>query len=173
MSKSFEQRPTAKGSQGSYDQLSPDVLLCVLRARVMDELARDGIRVALPLAHENVDMFVLAECASSLGVVQAIPIKVVSFSIDALGEHIASLRPQGLLVIVGWERCASDQICTFALTAAELTVLRMMHLICRPSKGSPGSNHVEPALRQYLDTYRVSAGMWRKQLEAVLNDPKG
>jgi hypothetical protein len=152
------------------------MLEVVARTRLMDVLQNEGVRIAFPIGDGDVDMLASIDSRSTAGI--WIPISVIAAYSDALSGRFEHLRVPGLLVaiILDIDNADAEQAYrTFALTPAELTVVRMVVLIARrgaaraASKADSGRTS-QRILQSALEPFVIGPGQWRRKFTAVLED---
>jgi hypothetical protein len=145
------------------------------RARLMDELMEDGVSVALPIAACEFDMLAFVDSRTEASVLVSVPINIVSFGVDALWSNLKAARTSGLLIARVWEISNPEQVRTFALTPAELTVLKMIQMIeracpVRASRAPDPSCAREAVAHKALEPFAMARGKWRKKIVAILEN---
>lgn len=144
------------------------------RARLIRELRAENIHVASP-SEAGVDA--LQACLDPfLGLRQSrwIPLQVVM--IGAMAELLSrriEVTPGATLTIVVTIASTDLHVSTYALTPAELLMVKMVGLIeiggtdsyVRSPARSSGQ---ATALQQAISTYAIAAGQWRAKLRAAL-----
>jgi len=136
----------------------------------------EGVRIALPIDDGEIDVFVSIDSQSVAG--RWIPVRVIAARSEELFGRFEHIRAPSLLVAIALDRANADAeqtYRTFALTPAELTVVRMVGVIVQ--KGSPTaacmaeSGHSGPQLLQSaLEPFVILPGEWRKKFTTVLRD---
>jgi hypothetical protein len=154
-----------------------EMLEVVARTGLMDVLLKDGVKIALPIGDNRIDMLASIESRAISGI--WIPLRVIAVYADALSRRFEEevLAP-GLLVAVVWDTVnpiAVRTYRTFALTPAELTVVKMVALIAR--NGAPraapeahSGRTEEQVLQNALEPFAISPGQWLKKLATLLKD---
>lgn len=104
------------------------MLKLAARARVIDELMAEGVNVALPVVACDIDLLAFMESRTEpCGVVPVpVPIQIVVSREDGLARHLETARAFGVLVALIWDAAERVPIRSFALTSAELTLVRMI-----------------------------------------------
>jgi len=144
------------------------------RAHVIDELMAEAINVALPVGACDIDMLAFLESRTEPCGVVSVPIQIVVSHSDALSRNLQAARTLGMLVALVWDIGESAPIRSFALTSAELTVVKMIDLMdgaqaARAYAGAePGRAQRERMLRNAMKPFAMSRGQWRKKLMGVV-----
>ena len=147
------------------------MLGALARASLMEVLQKEGLKVALPIGGRDMDMLVALEFHATP--CMGVPLKIVAVDADALSSHMMSVPATGLLVALVWEIADPAAVRTFALTAAELIVVRMRALMGRdaPPRRSEGEERAHTARRiiqSAIAPFSISPGQWRKKLQTML-----
>lgn len=152
------------------------MLEVVARTYLMDVLQHDGIKIALPISDGEMDMLASIESRATPGI--WIPLRVIAAHADALPGRFEKVLAPGLLVAIVLDRVnpnTSRTYRTFALTPAELTVVRMVALIAR--KGAPRAacavdegRTIHHVLQNALEPFSISPGQWRRKFMTLLKD---
>jgi hypothetical protein len=147
----------------------------IRRARLMDELLEDGVNVALPTGACEIDMLAYVDSRTAPRTIVSVPIKVASFSSDALSSNLEIARTSGLLIALVWGISNPELVRTFAFTPAELTVVKMIEIIERASATRSGESPNQACtpdaiLQNALEPFAMSPGKWRKKIIAALED---
>jgi hypothetical protein len=145
--------------------MDSEMLELVGRARLMDEMMEDGVNVALPMGACEMDMLAYVNSRTGPCRIVSVPINVASFCSDALSSNLEAARVSGLLIALVWGIGNPEDVRTFALTPAELTVVKMIEIIGRANACTP-----EVVLRNALEPFAMSPGKWRKKITAILED---
>lgn len=143
------------------------------RARLMEELLEDGVYLALPMGACDTDMLAYLGGGTPVGTLEAVPVKIVSSSFAALSNVLEGLSAPGLLIALVSGARNAERVRTFALTAAELTVLKMIEIIGRASPAQSGrtsdqGSSPEWLLQKALEPFAMSRGKWRTKIAAIL-----
>ncbi len=102
------------------------MLKLAARARVIDELMAEGVNVALPVVACDIDLLAFMESRTEPCGVVPVPIQIVVSREDGLARHLETARAFGVLVALIWDAAERVPIRSFALTSAELTLVRMI-----------------------------------------------
>jgi hypothetical protein len=143
------------------------------RTRLIDALMSEGVNVALPIGAGEIDMLASVESPNGEPWNAWIPIKVVATPADALGKKLGSTRVPGLLVMLISSSGNLETVQTFALTSAELTVVRMIALPTRNSAESDckvfaAARTAGGIFNQALEPFAIYPGQWRQKVMAAL-----
>ena len=143
--------------------MTQELQACAVRARLMDEIASAGVRLALPIGLSEVD--VLAYTAAPSGsVLFTIPIKVMSMSFEVFSNRLASLKPSGLLAVLMNHVDGTSEVKAFAFTPQELVLLQMIGIIERSSERSRN----DMALKDAIKPYAMSSGTWHRKISTMI-----
>jgi hypothetical protein len=93
---------------------------------VIDELMAEGVNVALPVVACDIDLLAFMESRTEPCGVVPVPIQIVVSREDGLARHLETARAFGVLVALIWDAAERVPIRSFALTSAELTLVRMI-----------------------------------------------
>jgi hypothetical protein len=151
------------------------MLELVGRARLMDELLEDGVNVALPMSACEIDMLAYVDSRTAAGRMVSVPIKIATCCADALSSNLEAARAPGLLIALVWGISNPEHLRTFALTPAELTVVKMIEIIERAGAARSGESPDqartrEAVLQNALEPFAMSPGKWRQKIIAILED---
>jgi hypothetical protein len=147
------------------------MLKLAARAHVIDELMAEAINVALPVGACDIDMLALLESRMEPCGLVSVPIKIVVSRSDGLSRNLEAVRAQGILVTLIWDIGESAPIRSFALTSAELTLLKMINLMDAGRAGAgaePAQERRETMLRNAMQPFAMSRGQWRKKLIGIV-----
>jgi hypothetical protein len=144
------------------------------RAHVIDELMAEAINVALPVGACDIDVLAFLESRTEPCGVVSVPIQIVVSHSYALSRNLQAARTLGMLVALVWDIGESAPIRSFALTSAELTVVKMIDLMdgaqaARAYAGAePGRAQRERMLRNAMKPFAMSRGQWRNKLMGIV-----
>jgi hypothetical protein len=155
--------------------MDSEMLELARRARLMDQLLEDGVNVALPMGACEIDMIAYVNSRTGACRMVSVPINVASFCSDALASNLEAARASGLLVALVWGIANPEDVRTFALTPAELTVVKMIEIIGRANaarSGEPPDQACTPeaVLHKALAPFAMSPGKWREKINTILED---
>jgi hypothetical protein len=143
------------------------------RAHVIDELMAEAVNVALPVGASDIDILAFLESRTEpCGLV--VPIQIVVSRSDALSRNLQDAQALGMLVALVWDIGELAPIRSFALTPAELTLVKMIDLMdgvqaARACAGAQsGRARRETILRNAMKPFAMSRGEWRKKLMGIV-----
>lgn len=145
-----------------------EMLKRAARAHVIEELMAEAINVALPVGVCDIDMLAFLESHTKPCGLLSVPIRVVVSCQDGLLRYLRSARASGMLVALVWEVGEPAPIRSFALTSAELTLVKMIALMggARAASADPelGRERQETILQNVIKPFAMSRGRWRRKL---------
>jgi hypothetical protein len=142
-------------------------------SHLMDELMAERINVALPVASCGMDMLASPDTIGEGGAVLCIPIRVLLVNPGRFAQDIRSAGTPGLLVAMMGEVRQPASIQSFAFTAVELTLVKMIVLIDRaevmhqPAASLPGTRSI---LLKAIESFAIRPGQWRHKLIAATQE---
>jgi hypothetical protein len=140
---------------------------CILRARLMDQLSREGVQVALPTSLSGIDLLAYTAPLNNNAPISTVPIKMMCMAYDTFLRDFARLRTAGLLVLLLED--AGEHVNTFALAAPELTLVQMVGLI--DAKDDPRDDCSQASvLRRVLQPYAMTSGGWRSKISRWIRE---
>jgi hypothetical protein len=150
-----------------------EMLKLAARARVMDELMAEGVNVALPVGACDIDMLAFVESRTAPCGLVSVPIQIVVLHEHELSRNLEVARASGVLIALVWDVGKSAPIRSFALTSAELTLVKMIDLIDgadaeRAYAGTDPLRAQESVLQNAIEPFAMSPGKWRKKLMAII-----
>lgn len=146
---------------------SAELRHCILRARLMDQLTREGVQVALPATLSGVDLLAYTAPLNNNAPISTVPIKLMCMAYDTFLRDFARLRTAGLLVLLLED--AGEHLNTFALAAPELTLVQMVGLI--DTKDDPREDCSRASvLRRVLEPYAMTSGRWRSKINRWIRE---
>ena len=143
------------------------------RRHVIDELMAEEINVALPVVDCDIDMLAFLSLTESGGLV-SVPIRVVVSHEDGLSRDLEAARESNMLVTLVCGVGGLAPIRSFALSSAELTLLRMLGLMNDANIAPTGSGAQcvragrNAILQNAMKQFAISRGQWRKKLTGVV-----
>ena len=143
------------------------------RAHVIDELMAEAINVALPVGACDIDILAFLESRTDPCGLVSVPIQIIVSRGDALSRNLRAARVSGMLVALVWDSGELAPIQSFALTSAELTVVKMIDLMdgARAARAFAGEEPAparrETVLRNAMKPFAMSRGQWRKKLLGI------
>jgi hypothetical protein len=144
------------------------------RAHVIDELMAEAINVALPVGACDIDILAFLESRTEPCGLVSVPIQIVVSRGDALSRNLQAARVLGMLVALVWDIGESAPMRSFALTSAELTLVKMIDLMdgARAARAFAGAGSApaqrENVLRNAMKPFAMSRGQWRKKLLGIV-----
>jgi hypothetical protein len=145
------------------------------RARLISEFQSEGVHIALPVDAGAIAMLASLEPAAGLRASQWVPIQVIT--INGAGGLLSGIVEDAgvfaLLVLVTVESASAKAVRTYALTPAELLVVKMIGLI---DHANPASHDRQPAapsmqvasIQSAIESYAIAPGQWREKLRATI-----
>jgi hypothetical protein len=140
------------------------------RAHVIDELTAEAIATALPADFSGIDVLAFVESRTERCGLVPVPIRIVVSRGEGLLRCLQGARALGMLVALVWEVGEPAPTRSFALTAAELTLVKMIALMngAHAAPVSAGAELVgarrETIPRNAIEPFAMSRGQWRKKL---------
>jgi hypothetical protein len=147
-----------------------EMLKLTARARVMDELMAEGVNVALPVGACDVDMLAFVKSSTVPCGLVFVPIQVVVFE-DGLSRNLEAAVGSDVLIALVWDVGESAPIRSFALTSAELALVKTIDLMADAERAYAGTDPLrgrESVLQNAIEPFAMSPGKWRKKLIAVI-----
>jgi len=141
------------------------------RAHVIDELMAEAINVALPMGAPNIDLLAFVESRTESCGLVSVPIRIVVSREDCLSRNLEAARVMGMLVALVWNVGELAPIRCFALTSAELTLVKMIALIdgAHAARAGAGAELArarrERIPQNVIEPFAMSRGQWRKKLQ--------
>jgi hypothetical protein len=151
-----------------------EMLKLAARARVMDELMADGVNVASPVGACDIDLLALVESRTAPCGLVFVPIQiVVVLHADELSRNLEGARASGVLIALVWDIGKSAPIRSFALTSAELALVKMIDLTDgadaeRAHTRTDPLAARESVLQTAIEPFAMSPGKWCKKLKAII-----
>ena len=134
-----------------------------MRARFIEELAKEGVRVALPVGLSEFDVLAYSTGPTD-NLLLGVPIKVVSAPYEVVLSNLAEIKCPVLLAVLIQESEERESLRSFAFTPEELVVARMIGVIERSSNRPRGSD----TFRRALERHAVSPGTWHNKIRALI-----
>jgi hypothetical protein len=139
-------------------------------AHLIEELMAEAINVALPVGVCDIDMLAFVESHTKPCGLVSVPIRIIVSCQDGLLRYLRGARASGMLVALVWEVGEPAPIRSFALTSAELTLVKMIALMdgarAASSSADPdlGRERRETILQNVIKPFAMSRGQWRRKL---------
>jgi hypothetical protein len=131
--------------------------------RLKGELSRHGIRTVWPTGTRELDLLASVESGDA-GFDTWVPIKVLAVGADELATSLEGTRAPGLVIALVWNGLNPADFRTFALTPAELIVVKMIAVIGRGNAACAQ----ETTLQQAMEPFAMLPGEWRRKIETML-----
>jgi hypothetical protein len=150
-----------------------EMLQLTANARVMEELAADGINVALPLDACEIDMIACVDSRNEPQSMDFVPIHIVVLRENETFGKLDTAGRLNVLTALVWKRGKEAAMRSFALTSAELVLLKTIDVIDRPALMSTKTAATPArmsALSDAIEAFAMSPGRWRKKLRAIIAD---
>jgi hypothetical protein len=139
-------------------------------SHLMDELMAEHINVALPVGSCGMDMLASPGAFEESVGILCIPIRVLLVRPERFARDIQSAGTPGLLVAISGDVSQPALIQRFALTAAELAVVKMIDLInAAEAKRRPATSLHDNGsiLLKAIESFAIRPGQWRHKLIAA------
>ena len=144
------------------------------RNRLVDELLRDGLEVALPLRDRGIDLITYADIGEDITAFAARPIQMKAASGESFSLDRKYRVFPGLILAYVWNVVGARETVTYALTYAEaLAVADEMGYTKTDSwrKGRYDCTRVSGRLLELLETHRMTPGRWRQLVTGIPQGP--
>jgi hypothetical protein len=143
------------------------------RSRLVDELLRDGIHVALPVGARDIDLLAYVDVGAANCPIASVPIKIASSGLTDLSCDLDESSP-GLLIAFT-PATSGQSVRTLAFTRAELVFVRMIGLMRRmnlagSSEGARQDDASNASLDGVLQSFTMSPGKWRRKILSILEE---
>lgn len=143
------------------------------RNRLVDELLRAGLEVALPLRDRGIDLIAYADTGDGVAAFAARPIQMKAASAESFSIDRKYERFPDLILAYVWRVADAAQTVTYALTYAEaLTVAEEMGYTKTESwqKGRYDCTRISGRLLELLEAHRTSPARWRQLIAGIPQD---
>ncbi len=141
------------------------------RQRLVSELLRAGLEVALPMRDRGVDLIVYADLKKSVDRFVARPIQMKAASNSSFGIWQKFEKIQGLILAYVWHVGELSQTVTHALTYEEaFKVAEAMNWTTTPSwieKGGYGTTNPNEKLLNLLGPHRMTPELWWSKITGL------
>jgi hypothetical protein len=144
------------------------------RNRLIDELLRAGLEVALPIRDRGVDLIAYADLGPQLTAFAACPIQMKAYSGRAFSIDLKYAKFPNLLLAHIWHIDAPDDEVTFAMTYHEaLSVADAMGWTKTASwaKGYYANTAPSAKLRELLEPHRMTPHHWWVKVMGAARSP--
>jgi hypothetical protein len=135
------------------------------RNRLIDELLRDNLEVALPVRDRGIDLIAYADLSESVSTYVARPIQMKASWTQAFGLDRKYEKFPGLLIAYVWHLGSPADAVTYAMSYATcLSIAESMGWTRTASWGRGGyaSNSPSKRLVELLEPFRMCSGAWWK-----------
>jgi hypothetical protein len=140
------------------------------RNRLIDDLLRAGLEVALPIRDRGIDLIVYADLGLGVAQFAAVPIQMKASSKCAFSLDAKYSKFPNLLIAHIWHIDSPKDEVTYAMNYDEaLAVAEVMGWIKNPTwvKGYYANNNPGAKLRSLLEPHRMTAEKWRQKVIGV------
>jgi hypothetical protein len=137
------------------------------RNRLVDELLRAGLEVALPMRDRGIDLVAYSDLAPEIRRFSAIPIQMKACSSSAFSIDAKYAKFPNLIIAHIWNIDTPDHVITFATTFAEsLSIAEAMGWTATESwaKGYYTNTRPGARLREFLEPFRMTPERWRQKV---------
>ena len=144
-------------------QLDTQVVELLGRQRLIAELLRDGLEVALPVRDRGVDLIAYADLSRQVSRFAARPIQMKASTTIGFGVFTKYERVVDLILAYVWHLGDPTAEATFAMTYPQAVALAdAQGWTATPSWGTGGYSTSKPSrqLLGLLEPYRMGPGRW-------------
>jgi hypothetical protein len=137
------------------------------RNRLIDELVRAGLEVALPIRDRGIDLIAYADIGPGVAQFAAVPIQMKACSQSAFSLDAKYAKFPNLLIAHIWHIDSPQDEVTFAMNYNEgLAVATAMGWTRTASwaKGYYANNRPGAKLRDLLEPHRMTPDRWRQKV---------
>jgi hypothetical protein len=145
------------------------------RNRLIDELLRDNLEVALPIRDRGIDLIAYVDLAVNVSAYVARPIQLKAAWRQTFGIDRKYKRFPGLLIAYVWNLGSQDDAVTYAMSFSQsCSVAEEMNWTQTASweRGSYVSNTPGKQLIKLLEPFRMTPGAWWKLIVPLIAPPK-
>jgi hypothetical protein len=142
------------------------------RNRLIDELLRDNLEVALPVRDRGIDLIAYADLSESVSAYVARPIQMKASWTQAFGLDRKYEKFPGLLIAYVWHLSSPTDAVTYAMSYEEcLSIAEQMGWTQTASwgQGAYASSRPSKRLIQLLAPFRMGSGTWWKLVTGGLS----
>jgi hypothetical protein len=135
------------------------------RNRLIDELLRDNLEVALPVRDRGIDLIAYADLSESVTKYVARPIQMKASWNSAFGLDRKYEKFPGLLIAYVWHLSSPTDAVTYAMTYETcLSIAEQMGWTRTGSweRGAYASNRPSKRLIEMLEPFQMRSGAWWK-----------
>jgi len=144
-------------------QLDTQVVELLGRQRLIAELLRDGLEVALPVRDRGVDLIAYADLSHQVARFAARPVQMKASTTSAFGVFSKYERVADLIMAYVWHLREPEAAVTYAMTYSQsLAVAEKLGWLATPSWQTGGYSTSKPSqqLLRLLEPYRMVTGRW-------------
>ena len=137
------------------------------RNRLVDELLRDNLEVAMPIRDRGIDLIAYADLGENVTRYVARPIQMKASWTRGFGLYRKYEKFPELLIAYVWHLNDRDKAVTFAMTyqeAFEIAVQMRWTKTGSWEKGWYSTSRPSPELGRLLKAYEMTPGSWRRRL---------
>jgi len=137
------------------------------RNRLIDELLRAGLEVAIPERDRGIDLIAYADVISRVKTFIARPIQMKAASAKVFSLHTKYAKFPNLIMAYVWDLEDKKNTCVYALTYQEaFAVCNEMGWTKTASwkKGGYSSNRPSKRLKELLKPYKMTPQKWWKKI---------
>jgi hypothetical protein len=146
-------------------QLDTQVVELFGRQRLIAELLRDDLEVALPVRDRGIDLIAYADLTRQVTQFAARPIQMKASTTSGFGVFTKYERVADLIMAYVWQLGDPATAVTYAMTYPQaVTVADAQGWTSTPSWGTGGYSTSRPSqqLLGLLEPYRMGPGRWRQ-----------
>jgi len=140
------------------------------RNRLIDELLRAGLEVALPLRDRGIDLIAYSDSGENITAFVGKPIQMKAASGESYGIDRKYTAFPGLILAYVWNVGDGNKTATYAMSYAEaVAVADQMGYTQTESwqRGCYVCTSVSARLRALLEAHRMTPGKWREMVNGV------
>ena len=144
-------------------QLDTQVVEIMGRQRLIAELLRDGLEVALPVRDRGVDLIAYADLSHQVAQFAARPIQMKASTTSGFGVFTKHERVADLIMAYVWQLGDPASAVTYAMTYPQAKgIADMQGWTTTAAWGTGGYSTSKPSqqLLGLLETYRMGPGRW-------------
>ena len=144
-------------------QLDTQVVELLGRQRLIAELLRDGLEVALPVRDRGVDLIAYADLSRQVAKFAARPVQMKASTTSAFGVFSKYERVADLIMAYVWHLGAPEAAVTYAMTYSQSrSIAEELGWLATPSWLTGGYSTSKPSrqLLDLLEPHRMVTGRW-------------